>query len=135
MLLRFFYRGRRIRLNTALFLLQTCIAEPPGRKGQRLFGVHTGQPHGVGRCKQQLPRCVGVLRSIPAVHSLLQSLLCLRSFRLRHTAAHRTLLQLLGTHEGRQGGRHRVQLVGQGGAALFLILERIPAVYTGILRR
>ena len=46
-----------------------------------------------------------------------------------------TLLQLLGTHEGRQGGRHRVQLVGQGGAALFLILERIPAVYTGILRR
>ena len=25
-----------------------------------------------GRCKQQLPRCVGVLRSVPAVHSLLQ---------------------------------------------------------------
>ena len=46
--------------------------------------------------------------------------------------ARRPLLELLGPHQGRQGGGHGVQLIRQGPAALFLIFERIPAIYTGV---
>jgi len=45
-----------------------------------------------------------------------------------------TLLQLLRPHKRGQRSRHGGQLVGKGGAPLFLIFERIPAIYTGVFR-
>ena len=55
--------------------MQQLLTEPPGCKGQGLFRVHTGQPHGIGRCKQQRPGPLGGIfrhRFLPAALSSLQ---------------------------------------------------------------
>ena len=44
------------------------------------------------------------------------------------------LLQLLRPHERGQRSGHGGQLVRKGSAPLFLIFERIPAIYTGVFR-
>ena len=61
----FLYRSRSLDLSTALWLLfQQPCTEALGGKGQRLLCVHSGQPHGVGCGKQQLPRRPGILFGI-----------------------------------------------------------------------
>ena len=61
----FLYRSRSLDLSTALWLLfQQPGTEALGGKGQRLLCVHSGQPHGVGCGKQQLPRRPGILFGI-----------------------------------------------------------------------
>ena len=95
-----------------------------GGKGQRLLGVNALLPQGVHGGKQQLTsRLRGVFRcsGIPGRLRRVQGILCLPGRLAAHAMACRPLLQLLGTHQRRQGGRHGIQLIGQGPAALFLI--------------
>src|SRR5699024_2928442 len=127
-----------------LLLVQLLPAKRFGCKRQRLFCVHTGQPQGIRRRKEQLSRRLlerfgrGVLPgrlALPPAQSQDQGLFGLGLVLRAKAAARRPLLQLLGPHQRRQGCGDTFQLVPQGPAAFFLILERVPAVYTAVLRR